>query len=121
MAITATVKGGGADVYGAVLTLQRGVSSLAKVNSRLFDQRELRKDRRLMVTLLGAAAGSTATETIKRVQHVTGGEYGGKRTIETINLVNRATTSGDTTDLTNRYLTYRSRPTTYPTDKATRW
>lgn len=75
------------------------------------------KDRELLRTLLGAAAGSTATKTRSRVAHSTT-ELGGKRTIETQTLVNRATTSGDVTDLKAALLAYDSKPaaTTYPRD-----
>jgi hypothetical protein len=52
--------------------------------------------RRVMTTLLGAVAGTTATQTKKQVQHVTGAP-GGVVPIETINLVNRATTAADIT------------------------
>lgn len=52
---------------------------------------------RLMRTLLGAAAGSTATKTKAQVQAVQGGNLTGVQTIETINLVNRATTAADLT------------------------
>lgn len=121
MAVTAAVKGGGADVWGAIITLQRGVSPIARYLARLSDRKELRRDRRLEVTLLGVVAGSTATETLKRIQHLVGGDYSGKRVIETENLINRATTAQDVTDINTRYNTYSSRPTTYPTNKATRW
>jgi hypothetical protein len=121
MAITATVKGGSADLWGPTLSLIRGVSPLAKVDAWLSNKKEMRKDRRLIRTLLGAVAGTTATESLKRISYPLGAEMGGKRTIETENLVNRATTAGDVTDLTARYLTYSSQPTTYPTDKARRW
>ena len=120
MSVAATVKGGGFDLWGSTMTLQRGVSSLAKLTARIGNVKELRKDRRLELTLLGVVAGSTATETLKHIKADATGELGGKRTIETENLVNRVTTSGDVTDLTNRYLIYASRPT-YPVNKATKW
>jgi len=50
----------------------------------------------LMYTLLGAAAGSTATKTKKQVQWQQGSP-GGLIPIETITLVNRATTAADLT------------------------
>lgn len=121
MPTTAAVKGGGADIWGSTMTLQRGVSSVARYLARLTDRKELRKDRRLEVTLLGAATGATATESLKRIAYPILTEMGGKRTIETENLINRVTTAQDVTDLNTRYNTYSSRPTTYPTDKARRW
>lgn len=107
------------DFWGNSYAFIRSKSSLRKVVGRLFNQKELRADRALMNALLGAVAGGTATDTLKRVQH-SQTELGGKRTIETEILVNRATTAGDDTDLTAAYLTYASRPTSYPVDKATR-
>src|SRR5215831_11297732 len=53
-------------------------------------------DKSLWYALLGAAAGGTATATKKQVQHVTGAP-GGLIPIETITLVNRATTAADLT------------------------
>jgi len=48
----------------------------------------------LMYTLLGAAPGTTATRTMTRVQGQIGAP-GGLQTIETVTLVNRATTAAD--------------------------
>jgi hypothetical protein len=48
----------------------------------------------LLYMLLGAAAGGTAAKTKKQVQGVVGG-FGGAAPIETINLINRATTPAD--------------------------
>lgn len=95
-------------------------SSFRKQIARLLDRKQLRKDRALISTLLGAAAGSAASATLKRVAHSTS-ELGGVRTIETETLVSRNTTAADDTELTTDYLTYSSRPSSYPTDKATRW
>jgi len=50
----------------------------------------------LIYALLGAATGGTATKTKKQVQHVTGSP-GGVVPIETVTLVNRATTAADLT------------------------
>ncbi len=120
MAVTAAVKGGSADYWGPTLTLIRGVSPIARYIARMSDRKELRRDRRLEVTLLGVAPGATATETLKRLQAVGGVEQGGKRTIETENLINRVTTAQDVTDINTRYNTFTSRPT-YPVDKARRF
>jgi hypothetical protein len=68
----------------------------------------------LLYTLLGAAAGGTATASKKQVQHVTGAP-GGLIPIETISLVNRVTTAADLTAfqaLVNRTVF----PTTYQPD-----
>lgn len=50
----------------------------------------------LWYALVGAATGGTATATKKQVQHVTGSP-GGLVPIETVTLINRATTAADLT------------------------
>lgn len=68
----------------------------------------------LWYALLGAATGGTATATKKQVQHVTGAP-GGLVPIETVTLMNRATTAADLTAfqaLMNRQV----QPATYPPD-----
>lgn len=77
--------------------------------------RGLRKRAALMKALNGAAPGGTATWAQKRVQANTT-EQGGKRVIETYNLVNRATTAADETYI-DKLLAPTSRIAT-PTNKA---
>jgi len=93
-------------------------SNYRKIIARMLNLKQNRKDRALLSTLLGASAGSTATATLKRVAHSVS-ELGGLRTVETESLVDRATTSDDDTLLTAEYLTYSSRPSSYPVDRAT--
>lgn len=69
---------------------------------------------KLLYTLLGAAPGTTATVTKKQVQHVTGAP-GGLVPVETITLVNRATTAADLTAFQNLF-TRANGPITYPPD-----
>lgn len=66
----------------------------------------------LLDTVLGASAGGTAAKTHTQILAKEAGVdegygYGGKRTIETVTDINRATTAGDVTALknmlTNRY------------------
>lgn len=69
----------------------------------------------LLYTLIGAASGSTATKTKKQVQGVQGGTLTGNQPIETVNLMNRATTAADITAfqaLLNRVV----QPSSYPAD-----
>lgn len=96
-------------IWGSNYSQVNTNSNLRKAIARLFNKPSMRKDRRLMITLLGAAAGSTATETRKRIAHSTS-ELGGIRQVETVTLVNRATTAADDTDLTNNILAYVSNP-----------
>lgn len=63
-----------------------------------------RASRKLLLTLLGVVAGTTATENQNRVAATTpflsANQGGGVVTIEQVALVNRATTAGDITNLT---------------------
>ena len=88
--------------------------------AQLFQKRGALKDRELMRTLLGVVAGSTATKSYVRVAHVANSDLGGKRTVETVNLVNRATTAGDVTDFAAKILAFDSKPnaSTYPRNVA---
>lgn len=95
---TATVKGG--------LFPEVGVTSLASIQgsgpgvrqiSQILSRKGLRELRRRAYTLDGVVAGSTATETVKRIE--ASAELGGKRTIETETLVGRATISADITEI----------------------
>lgn len=70
--------------------------------------------RRVLTTLLGAAAGGTATQTKKQVQHVTGSP-GGPVPVETVNLINRVTTAADVTAF-NALLFRNVYPASYPAD-----
>lgn len=95
---TATVKGG--------LFPEVGVTSLASIQgsgsgvrriAQQFSDKGLKELRRRAFTLNGVVAGTTATETSKRIEANT--ELGGKRTIETETLVSRATTAADITEI----------------------
>jgi hypothetical protein len=90
--------------------------------ARLLNNRGARKDRELVRTLLGVIAGSTATKSYVRVTHPFGpsSNLGGVRPVETINLVNRATTAGDVTDLAANLFAFDSKPnaTSYPRNLA---
>ena len=73
--------------------------------ARVFDRNPVTQE--ILLTLTGAAAGSTALVANKRVQHSTS-ELGGVRTIETENKINRVTTSADVTAMSamvNRSMT----------------
>lgn len=77
--------------------------------ARIFKRNTYRGINALMIQLIGAAAGGTATATHKQVgapntgpeaavPQVTGiGDFGGNRDIETVTDVNRATTASDVT------------------------
>ena len=69
---------------------------------------------RLLYTLLGVAPGQTAAQTKKQVQW-TQGSPGGLIPIETINIVNRATTAADLTAF-QALISRVVQPSTYPPD-----
>jgi hypothetical protein len=70
--------------------------------------------RRLLTALVGVAPGATATQTKKQVQGQPGSP-GGAVPIETITLINRATTAADVTGL-NALLFRVPWPSSYPAD-----
>lgn len=107
------------DFWGNNYSMIQSQSNFRKIIARMFGLKQNRRDRALLNALVGAAAGATAAASMKKVAHDRL-ELGGKRTIETETLVNRATTSGDVADIKAALLTFRSQPTSYPVDKATR-
>lgn len=92
---TATVKGGLFAQYGATLAQVDGRNSLRRMASMYLGKKSTFALRELMETLNGAAAGSAASKTLKRIENST--ELGGRRTIETETLVSRNTASADET------------------------
>lgn len=95
-----------------------GVNSLASLSGEgpqrnniawNFSARGQLANRALMTALLGVAPGATATKALTRI--TASAELGGQRPIESVNLVNRATTAADVTELTTDYLTLTTRTT----------
>lgn len=88
----------------AGLVYFNGLMQTDSAIARLLFQGPNRIVRRLLLTLVGAAAGGTATETRARVQAAQAAgsitTNGGLVPVETVNLINRATTSTDVTNLT---------------------
>lgn len=78
-----------------------------------------RVTRRLLNALIGATSGGTATETRTRTTAVQANNdafcYGGIIAVETINLINRATTAADITNL-KAVINRVPYPASYPTD-----
>lgn len=100
-------------------------SSVKKGNAETMVARQLSKRtygraalRELMITLTGAAAGSAALATHKRVEGVRELDdnlQGGLRPIETFEAVNRNTAAADETRI-EAFLEQSSQPSTYATD-----
>ena len=61
----------------------------------------VRKEKALLAALIGAATGGTASLSRTRIEATTdtGYKLGGKRTVETVSDINRATTAADVTAL----------------------
>jgi hypothetical protein len=95
-------------------TAQGWRSKLEWQVAQLFNKQQMREQKELMLTLLGATAGSTALATFARVQGASGpsattpsvtgvGDLGGLVPIETVTVINRATVAGDVTYLTSMF------------------
>lgn len=115
--ITPIVKGG---FWGENqgLTIEGDAIGKRRIGA-LFNKNGLRALRKITEILTGAAPGTTATKTHKQVsaRENAQGELGGKRTIETITDVNRATTAADATEIKDEFLAYPDAPASYPINK----
>jgi hypothetical protein len=81
-------------LFGPTYSTIVSKNPMERAARRLF--RRLPKTQELMLTLNGAAAGSSASVTRKRVQHDRD-ELGGARVVETRTILSRNTTSADKT------------------------
>lgn len=107
---SATVKGGFFPQNGVNPLTNIGKESGARRLIRaMLGDRGLLPVRELLRTVTGAVAGTTATKNITRVAAAE--ELGGKRTIETQALVNRATTAGDVTEFKDTFMSMISKTT----------
>lgn len=113
---------GATDAIGAVtsgLVQFNGMGQEDNRLSRALYQGPNRVLRRLLLTLLGTAAGSTATENRTRVQATQSNfsplDYGGVVPIETVAVISRATTATDITNVTNA-LSRSYTPSAYAAD-----
>lgn len=98
---------GDMQLYAAIpRARQGGRSPLERHIAKTFKRNQLRELVAVMAALNGAAAGGLASASYKRVQAPTGpsqstpavteiDEFGGLRTIETVTVINRVTTSAD--------------------------
>lgn len=107
---SATVKGGLFETVGVTtLTAMQGKSPLRRRISENFGKKSLLATRQKMRTLMGAAAGATATKTLGRIEANV--ELGGKRTVETETLINVATDAADITEINADFLAETSQTT----------
>jgi hypothetical protein len=104
--MSAVIKGGFFAQYGTTLSTAHTRSALRRRAAFALSRKQTLGLQELMLTLDGAAAGSTASKTLSRVAAAT--ELGGKRTVETQTLVSRATVAGDITDINADILSYNS-------------
>jgi len=107
MTVSATVKGGFWSQYGTTMSLINAKGPQRFRIAQWLSRKSLMALREKMETLDGAAAGSTASKTLARVE--ANSELGGKRTVETETLINTATVSGDITEINNDLLALSTR------------
>lgn len=108
---------------GANINSSEQNSGESRQFSKLLRQRGNRPLARLLYALTGAAAGGSAQESFGQLTSVQGlgdpTSNGGRRTITSVNAINRVTTAGDIT-LIQALLTQifgPTIPTGYPTDR----
>lgn len=109
----ATVKGGLFAQYGSshsgITNIHSGRRQAARI---LFRTRGIRA---LMAALNGVAPGATASIAHGQIQAST--EQGGKRIVETVYPMNRATVAGDVTEIAADVLTYTGHVASPPKNK----
>lgn len=97
-AYAATIKGGLFEQYGTSLAGFEPGSLRQQINF-LFNRRSMLPMKEMVLTLLGATAGSAASKTRTRIEASTT-EQGGKRTIETETLLDTNSAADDITTIT---------------------
>jgi hypothetical protein len=107
---SAVVRGGFWEVNGvATLTPINGKNSQRRRVAMWMSRKGTYAMREDLRTLDGAVAGTVATKTYVQVQNNV--ELSGKRVIETVNLISRATTAQDVTDTKADLLSLSARTT----------
>lgn len=110
---SAVVRGGFWEVnLVPTLTPISGRSAMRRRVAQWMSKKSTYAMREDLRTLDGAVAGSVATKTFTQVQPAV--ELSGRRTIETVNLINRATTAQDVTDTKADLLSLSARTTKTP-------
>jgi len=110
LASSAVIKGGFFEVNGVgPLTPISGRSAARRRVAQWMSKKGTYAMREDLRTLDGAVAGTVATKTYTQVQNSV--ELGGRRTIETVNLISRATTAQDVTDTKADLLSLAARTT----------
>ena len=105
---------GGQNVYQLLHNRSPLNSGISRMLSRRGQMRALKE---AMLTLNGAAAGSAAAASYKRVQHSS--DPGGARTVETVTVINRNTVTSDKDyidAILNEDHIPNDGPTAYPAD-----
>ena len=103
--MSASVGGGLFD--GLTLATAHTTSPIKRRIASLLARRQTLALREIMETLNGVAPGSTALKTVTQIANAD--DLGGARAIETVTLVNRATTAGDVTDINADLLSLSSK------------
>lgn len=101
---------------GSYSLLVNKMPSRARIQ-RVIGTEGARRFRELFDTLIGANTGGTALATYRRIAGETSAQIGGGvRTIDTVTVINRASTAADVTALKEFTVNVARRPTTYPRD-----
>lgn len=108
-------------IHGVQYTLLGAKTNIQRRISRVFEKRGARVTGELALTLDGVAPGATAQVTYPRIANPDSNPldeypYHGKRTIETVTMINRATTSADQAAIA-AMIDDKFAPTSYPSSK----
>lgn len=109
MPALATVKGGFFGQYGTTYAPIQNRAGAMRYARQYLGDRSTFALRQLMRTLNGAVAGTVATKALTRIENNV--ELGGKRVVESVNLVNRATTAADVTEINDYVLSLTTKST----------
>lgn len=102
-------------LFGDTYTLQNDKMPMRSQARRIVLKPGFRKLRELADTCIGAAAGSAASATFKQIAEDSG-KGGGNRTIDTVTVISRNSTSADITALKEILFNVSRRPAAYPAD-----
>jgi len=106
---SAAVKGGFFGQYDVTYTPIQNRGVIMNRVAYLLARKGVLALRHTVRTLNGAAAGAASTKTYSQIEANV--EQGGKRTVETVNLINRVTTAADITEINDHLLALTSKTT----------
>lgn len=105
--------------YNEDYSMQHDRPSGRRQTARLNASRGMKPEVEKVTELTGSAPGNTASYTYKRAEApADSDDLGGARVIETVTMINRATTAADETDIDTDYMNgpFGLDPSAYPED-----